>query len=372
MRNVLLPYARLGAAIEGRWSAAKYRRSAFSKIAEAALQASSLHRDFSLSALIRAMPRITQLPAQANMRNSFGDPPITVFSNARFNIELLVWHAPATAIHDHGFSGAFTTLFGTTFQCRYTFEVERNYKDLFLTGTRRLVHAELVRPGDVHEIGSGAELIHAVWHLPCPSVSIVVRTHQESPNQYGYLSHCASNSFAERRFLETDVLFNKRSALLASLCALEHPDRASYMGDLIDRSTPFTLFHYIEQYLRATRRPRAEELRFIFRRAQKRHPDWAPAIKKSMLGQGELSGRIQWAAIRTEGCRFLLALLLSIRSKSTIVRLIRDAYPGKEVEDLVFDWTREILASNAVKLSQRSLSLLVSLAPSRLDRGVDP
>lgn len=370
MRSALLPFTRLGAQIEERWSVANYSRAAFSKIAATTLDERALHRGFDLSVLVHAMPRLASLPTQANMRNSFGDPPITVFSNDRFNIELLVWHAPATAIHDHGFSGAFTTLFGTTFQCRYTFEIDKNYKDLFLTGKRRLVHAELVRPGNVHEIEGGAKLIHAVWHLPCPSVSIVVRTHQESPNQYGYLSHCASNSFEERRMLETDALFNKRRALLASLCALEHADRTAYMRDLIARATPFTLFHFLEQYIRSSRRLGDGELRDVLRAARKRHPAWVPAIWKSLRGQGELGGRIQWDLVRTEGCRFLLALLLSVPEKRAIVKLIQEAYPGRDVEELVFDWTRELVASNATKLSPKSLALLVSLAPSRLDGGV--
>lgn len=170
--------------------------------------------------------------------------------------------------------------------------------------------------------------------------------------------------------LETDALFNKRRALLASLCALEHADRTAYMRDLIARATPFTLFHFLEQYIRSSRRLGDGELRDVLRAARKRHPAWVPAIWKSLRGQGELGGRIQWDLVRTEGCRFLLALLLSVPEKRAIVKLIQEAYPGRDVEELVFDWTRELVASNATKLSPKSLALLVSLAPSRLDGGV--
>lgn len=365
--NALRSYEKLGITIEKRWALKRHSKAAFSKLATAALDEAALHRDFDLKTLMHSVARFPSLPAQVNMQNSFGNPPITVFSNDRFNIELLVWHAPATAIHDHGFSGAFTTLSGTTFQCRYTFSVDKNYKDLFLTGTRRLAHAELVRPGDVHEIAGGAGLIHAVWHLPCPSVSLVVRTHQESPNQYGYLSHCAANSFAHRRLLETDASFNKRLALLASLCAMEHPDRASFMRELIAGATPFTLFHFIEQYLRASRRLTQGEAKSIFRLARGRHGAWVGPMQASMLAQRELGGRVQWDAIRDEGSRFLLALVLSIPQRAAIQRLVRDAYPGKNVETLIVDWTRKILDSEAVKLSNRSLALLVSLAPAHLE-----
>jgi hypothetical protein len=128
------------------------------------------------------------LPHQVDLTASFGQPPLTVYHQYEFRIELLFWTTGLPGIHHHAFSGAFRVMHGSGLHTEWEFEVERKLAHRLLSGQLRLKATEILRTGEVRPITAGNSYIHSTYHLDRPSVFVVVRTNQEiehSP-QYTY------------------------------------------------------------------------------------------------------------------------------------------------------------------------------------------
>ena len=126
--------------------------------------------------VVRFVHEAPVLVAQADIDSKFGQPAITVFRCEAFYIDVLFWVDGTTAIHQHRFSGAFHVMGGSSLQSRYRFTPKCAYSERLLYGTLDLLDVELLVKGDVRPIRAGAELVHALFHLDRPSVSVVVRT----------------------------------------------------------------------------------------------------------------------------------------------------------------------------------------------------
>jgi hypothetical protein len=94
------------------WRDANYDDEAFPDLATVhlreALEAGTLGLR-QLSDWLIASPAV---PSQE--RRSFGQPPVNVYVGHKFLIEVLVWLDSTTSIHQHGFSGAFGVLEGSS------------------------------------------------------------------------------------------------------------------------------------------------------------------------------------------------------------------------------------------------------------------
>ena len=112
------------------------------------------------------------LPEQA-WQFDFGQPAITVVRNADFRIDLLYWVENSTAVHDHITCGAFAAVLGDRLHGRYTFAGEDRLGPWVETGRLSRVHLEVMRQGDARPLRP--ELIHDVFWLSKPSVTLVVR-----------------------------------------------------------------------------------------------------------------------------------------------------------------------------------------------------
>src|SRR4029077_7499028 len=110
------------------------------------------------------------VPYQAKLDEAFGQPPVTLFWNGRFQIDVLFWHTATTAIHQHAFCGAFAVLGGSSVHCRYEFTPRRKLNSRFLIGRAALREVELLEVGAMRRIARGAGLIHSLFHLETPSV----------------------------------------------------------------------------------------------------------------------------------------------------------------------------------------------------------
>jgi hypothetical protein len=116
------------------------------------------------------------LPHQPRMDETFGQPPLTLFWNGEFQVDALFWLDSSTAVHGHGFSGAFLVLAGRSLHTRFAFEERHRCTARFRLGEVRPVDVEVLDPGDVRRILPDAGLIHSVVHLGVPSVTLVART----------------------------------------------------------------------------------------------------------------------------------------------------------------------------------------------------
>jgi hypothetical protein len=132
---------------------------------------------FQSDEILHWVAKAKNIPRQARLDDGFGQPSLTLFSNKLFRIDVLFWHTATTAIHQHSFSGAFMVLEGASIQCVYQFDCAKQSGSRFLLGRIRLSDVELLQKGMVRKISGGTSLIHSVFHLASPSVTIVVRTH---------------------------------------------------------------------------------------------------------------------------------------------------------------------------------------------------
>jgi hypothetical protein len=226
--------ADLAKQINAAWKKKNFSEPSFSEIALDVFHNSSLLTAINASSIIEWLAETASLPRQAKLDESFGQPAVTLYSDNRIHIDALFWHTAATGIHQHNFSGAFGVLEGGSMHCRYTFTTERNNDDRIRFGELKLEHWEILAPGDVREIGNGSRLIHSLFHLDAPTVSIVARTKaKKSPGiEYVYyppffaIDPYAANEAVHKKMQMLGLLLRLRSEKLlpVSIKVLENAD----------------------------------------------------------------------------------------------------------------------------------------------------
>jgi hypothetical protein len=182
------PFQELGAKLERDWLAVSEELSAFPELAAEALERAALHRRVSPADVLRASVPPIGFPRQADVMARFGQPPITLYAGRRLHLSALYWVDGTTSIHQHAFSGAFQVLAGGSLQTRYTFTTDLAL-GVYKTGRLQPIALERVRVGDVWRIEPGESgLIHSLFHLERPSVTLVIRTWQDRRDepQYNY------------------------------------------------------------------------------------------------------------------------------------------------------------------------------------------
>jgi len=171
-------FDRLGRELEDRWRARERDEDAFPDIAVAALEALPPSKLLDLEALIDSIldphrPAARQLAPLG----AFGQPGFTAHYGRGFVVDVYFWTHALSAIHDHPFRGAFTLLRGESVHARYAFEERARLGARVRLGAITLERLETTEVGRIERFGVDAHgLVHALLHVPIPSVSMVVRT----------------------------------------------------------------------------------------------------------------------------------------------------------------------------------------------------
>lgn len=115
---------------------------------------------------------------QADLDARFAEPPLSLYNGGHFDISALTWLDGTTSIHQHAFCGAFHVLAGSSIHSRYRFQpwATPEPKQRAIAGDLALIDIEVLRPGDTRVIRRGDTLIHSLFHMIRPSVTIVIRT----------------------------------------------------------------------------------------------------------------------------------------------------------------------------------------------------
>ena len=146
---------RLGRRLGRAWDRAGRRAAAFPAIAAAVLAEASDAVDVAASLREVFGGRRRALPAQSSLTEAFGEPPLTLYRERDFYLELLCWHTGTTGVHEHRFSGAFRVAEGSSLETRYRFTETRGLGGGLALGELTLVGCEVLRRGDVREIQPG-------------------------------------------------------------------------------------------------------------------------------------------------------------------------------------------------------------------------
>jgi hypothetical protein len=306
----------LGEEIEATWSANDYEAGPFADICVRVLEKTQLHSCLSPDAIVRwALSSPPTLPAQMDRKANFGQPPVTVFRSRRFHIDALFWVDGTTSIHDHGFSGAFQVLAGSSIETAFQFQPIRNVGDQLCFGDLTVIGSRFLRQGDIRPIMAGPSFIHSLFHLHRPTVSLVVRT---SPNarsgaQLAYLPPgIAHNPFFDDEALERWI------QIIELLRLTDDPSFDDQVGSFVARSDLHTAFTVISSCNKLRDRTRLARLidRVRDPSARQLFFDWISAAERLHFLKSRRT------MVHDPDLRFLLAVLLNAHRREDVLSLV--------------------------------------------------
>lgn len=340
----------LGSLVEKRWTENNYGADSFPEIAAQALVETDPSQHVDPWDIIRWCHTTPQLPSQQDVDSKFGNPPITLFAGPRFHIDVYFWVDGTTSIHQHGFSGAFQVLRGSSIHSQYRFEDEQRISDRFSVGRIVLTSVECLGQGDTRTILPGRKYIHSLFHLDRPSATITVRTYGDpgAQPQYNY----EKPYFAVDPFFREPTL-SKKLQTVNLLLTIKHPETDTFIGDLISSSdfhTTYLLLGLVRHHLAgdavanifhlSTGRERYERL---IEKARGRHGHLVDLIGPVVEEQQRQSNLIQRRGYLTgSDHRFFLALLLNVPRRAMILDLVQERFPSQDPVDTVAGWVEEL------------------------------
>ncbi|MEO5860280.1 MAG: hypothetical protein ABIR33_15190 [Pyrinomonadaceae bacterium] len=343
-------FARLGDEIELLWRDANYDEFKLPAIAKAKLAEHNLPSKVTPWDVLDWAMFTPELTPQADPNSNFGDPPITVYSGTRFHIDVYFWFTGTTAIHQHGFSGAFQVLAGSSIHSWYEFTPD-DYVNVFMEyGRMDLKVCEILEIGAVQEINPGRQYIHSLFHLDDPSVTIVVRT-RKSPMflpQYSYHKpHLALDPF----YVQDSM--NKKVQSMGAMLKAKRPDADEKIGELLANSDIQQTFHLLQNLRSMIRTDKVKQMfnvenfdqRFngLFAISKARHGIRAERLLDVFDYQDKVISTVNRRDYVTDpALRFFLAVLLNIDGRENIYKLIKQRYPDADPQDKVLDWTFDL------------------------------
>jgi hypothetical protein len=171
-------FRRLGAALQDAWRDADRDEERFPDVAASVLDEAPPRDHFDREAFLRAAvdphePGLQQLAPTG----TFGQPGLTMFHGDGFAIDVYYWIDSLSAIHNHPFCGVFTVLQGWSVHAVY-----RTSRAVRAGAQGKLVDSSLaelsiLEEGAVQRFSLRRHpLVHALIHIPVPSISMVIRT----------------------------------------------------------------------------------------------------------------------------------------------------------------------------------------------------
>jgi hypothetical protein len=279
------------------------------------------------------------LPQQVGLELGFGDLALCAFRAPRFYIEVLFWLNATTSIHQHCFSGAFHVLAGSSIHSQYRFQVDDRVNEHMLLGDVQFLDSELLRCGQTRPIVAGQQMIHALFHLDRPSVTLVVRTPGgpgEGGHQFNYHRPClAIDPFDEDE---------RRQLLRKSLRLLRGHDAEAWRSMLEQTAVDgdlHTLFQVLDDATQAGLPE--DQLRSLLQRARSRHGERATRLEPVLREDARIReiGALRTPVVNPDH-RFFLALLLNVPRGDRMCELVRAHFPERDPRAVILGWMEEL------------------------------
>jgi hypothetical protein len=358
-------FQELGQGIEAAWSARDYDERAFPALAAAALSARQIQRQLGARDVLRWLLAAPGLPLQHDLPAAFGQPPITVFRGRRFFVDVNLWREGSTAIHRHGFSGAFQVLDGSSLHARYAFDVRRRVSARLLLGDLRLLDAEVEARGTVTEITH--DLVHCLFHLETPSASIVVRTGREDDvgPQFSYLPpHVAEDPFST-----SDPITVRRRQGLGFARRSYPAEYAELAAGVIEGSDLHTAYLVLKDAFHGP--GAADHAAGLAAVARRRHGPVMDELVASIRQQlrDEKLARL-YRNEKDPDLRFFLGLLRNLPDRRSIYAVLRRRSPEIDPRERVLAWMRVLSGVDAIGVDLGD-SLNARIVEALLDGSAD-
>jgi hypothetical protein len=326
---------RIGREIDSSFRRCHYNAETFPDIALSALAKYKPAELFSSADVVDAAlsPELTW---QANVESEFGEPALTLFADPRFRIEALCWRNSTTSVHQHQFEGAFTVLVGSSLQNTYKFSLTKRITRTFQLGTLEHLECKMLLRGHIEPILAGDDLIHSVFHLEVPSITLVVRTHSSIGLQLRYEWPTLAYYPRERDYQSTKCL-----EIVDYLCDVRPTGYLAKLMAIVSTS-PLPLSFEV---LRRTRLARLDfgEWQILMRAAASVHGSdlmrLTPVLDRCVDKQ-QLTNLRQ--RIKREDLRYLLALLLNVPDRKKIVATVAARVGRDQAAATIVRWIEEI------------------------------
>jgi len=343
-------FQELGALVERRWKAEDYSEELFPEVAAQALAEADLPARVDPWEIIRWVHTTVALPEQKDVEGRFGNPPVTLFSGARFFIDIYYWLDGTTSIHQHSFTGAFQVLLGSSIHSRYSFREDKTINEHFSVGELTLEEVQLLKLRDVRTIRAGRNFIHSLFHLDRPSATITIRTEHtpSSAVQYDY----RKPHFALDPFFRNPTLA-KKVQTIGLLLGMKHKDADAMIGDLVCASDFHTAYFVLAETFQQLQRNEMDALfglstgkdRFkaILERCKSAHGELTNLVLPVLEEQERQMSIIERrGTITKDAHRFFLALLLNVPNRDKILELVTQRYPDQDPVETILDWVEEL------------------------------
>ncbi|MBK7933310.1 MAG: hypothetical protein IPK01_07355 [Acidobacteria bacterium] len=341
-------FKQLGREIEDRWRLVNYNEAELPSIAADALSRADVPSKVTIWEVAEWALGEYELPRQRDVHANFADPPVTVFSGLRFHIDVYFWFEATTAIHQHGFCGAFQVMNGSSIHSWYDFEKARSINKFAEVGSMSLKKCELLGAGDIQEIAGGRDYIHSLFHLDRPSATIVVRT-DRSPLHLPQYSYHKPN-LAIDPFFELETV-TKKLQIAAALIRADHEEADNMISrwiETFDFKTTYQILTNLRQMLRSTvvdemfgltaRQARFNEFLLI---AENRHG--SDVFRPVFEHQNKIDAIVRRRQVVTDAAhRFFLALMLNVDGRDQIFSLIKQRFSDADPIEKVLDWTYDL------------------------------
>jgi hypothetical protein len=352
----MIPYfQRLGERIERAWLSRNYNEEIFPQLALDELERDPPFGQVETTDLIDWTFGPCHEFQQPGGNELFGEPPVMLYQAPRFYIEALFWFSGTTAIHQHGFSGAFTVLAGSSVHSHWRFAPERTINSRMLCGRLERVATEILRPGSMRPIYPGNRLIHQLFHLEMPSVTLVLRTSGEKNHlpQFSYLlPGLAIDNF------DQDPLRKRRLMFLQSMTRGQIDGLAEYARRMVESDDLVTLYYTFSLLAQSTvEKELLDELHNI---ARQRHGETVDLIQQ--VCEGERRTRVVTALrakITDPEGRFLLALLMLMPDRDAIFETIHLQFPNAEPLETIETWLERISGKETIGFNFNNFNRLV-------------
>ncbi len=327
----------LGTAVLSSWKQENFSLDKFPEIARVALEMRPPAEHVDLSRFLHDFLVDDAQPSQTE--SGFGEPEIIVYENARFYIQLLFWMDGTTAIHQHEFSGAFHVMSGSSIHAQFEFEKAKSITPYFAVGDLKMKGICLLETGCTVPIVSGRACIHSLFHLDTPSVTVVVRT-QHDPGTGPQFNYLPPRVAYDPVF--SDPLMLRRRQVLDVLEQVQDPAYVDLVLEMM-RELDFERGFYTLQYCISHLRD-LDEWSNVMEAFQKKHGALSEGIEATLEeGLRREVIKSMRSSISDPEHRFLLALLLNVRSRPDLFLLVKQRFSDASAIDTIVRWATELL-----------------------------
>jgi len=320
----------LGKKVDKQARQANYDEEAFCEITSDALDSFEAEIRFDPIAIGRFLSSTT-VPQKAF---PFSNLSVTLFKNPNFYIEVLCWFTASTAIHAHGFCGAFKVAVGSSLHSVYNFTPDSRLSEKVIIGSLNCLYSESLTRDSVRVIKGGNDgLVHSLFHIEKPSLSLVIRSHSSKAFQPQYVFHppgLALDSFALDKDPEAKLI-----SKLISVCEIHEPDSLQQLLESSVLQLDFARLSWIVLANSALVQSKLEQDRF-WNCVHQRHGKNGYILREACY-RSNSNQRLQSLRNLTDDqdMRYFLACLLNAPNRRILTKMITDGRPDRDPVEFI-------------------------------------